>query len=483
MEAGSATTPPSDRLDRSTLLALVAMGLAVLIIANDFTALSVALPAIERDLDTDLTTVQWVINAYALVFGVLIVTGGKLADMFGRRRVFVIGAGIFAGFSLLGGLAQDDLSLIACRALMGIGGALMWPAILGMTFDVLPASKAGIAGGLIMGAAGFGNAIGPMIGGVLTDELSWRWIFYLNIPIAAFGVLATLKSIKPDVVGTARERLDYAGIATLSLGLVSFLLALDQSADWGWGDPRVIGFVVAAVLLLIAFAFAERRAGLTALIPRDVISNRNFTAACVAVLLMSACFFAALLYLPQFMTKVLGYTPLESGIGLLPMMGTFALVSFVAGPLYNRVGPKLVVSLGAACIAVGMLLLSLIEASDGYSALMPGMFVLGAGIGFFYSSVTTAGITALDESRTSLAGGIVYMFQIAGGSIGLGINTAIVASAGASLGLFTDGISDAFLLDAVLALLGLLVAVMFVGGRMHANAIHLHRRHAARAHP
>jgi EmrB/QacA subfamily drug resistance transporter len=476
-------TSPSDRLDRSTLLALVAMGLAVLIIANDFTALSVALPAIEKDLDTDLTTVQWVINAYALVFGVLIVTGGKLADMFGRRRVFVIGAAIFAGFSLLGGLAQGDLWLIACRALMGIGGALMWPAILGMTFDVLPASKAGIAGGLIMGAAGFGNAVGPMIGGVLTDELSWRWIFFLNIPIAAFGVLATLWSIKPDAVSQARERLDYAGVATLSLGLVSFLLALDQSSDWGWGDPRVIGFCVAAVVLLIAFALIERRAGLSALIPSDVIANRNFAAACVAVLLMSACFFAALLYLPQFMTKVLGYSPLKSGIGLLPMMGTFALVSFIAGPLYNRVGPKVVVSLGAACIAAGMLLLSFIDAGDDYGSLLVGMFVLGAGIGFFYSSVTTAGITALDESRTSLAGGIVYMFQIAGGSIGLGINTAIVASAGASLVLFTDGISDAFLLDAVLAVLGLAVAVVFVGGRVHPNAIHLHRRHAARAHP
>lgn len=480
MEASAATA--SDRLDRSTLLALVAMGLAVLIIANDFTALSVALPAIEKDLDTDLTTVQWVINAYALVFGVLIVTGGKLADMYGRRRVFVIGAAIFAGFSLLGGLAQDDLWLIACRALMGIGGALMWPAILGMTFDVLPSSKAGIAGGLIMGAAGFGNAVGPMIGGVLTDELSWRWIFFLNIPIAAFGVAATLWSIKPDAVDQVRERLDYAGVATLSIGLVSFLLALDQSSDWGWGDPRVIGFCVLAVAMLVAFGFAERRAGLAALIPSDVMRNRNFTAACVAVLLMSACFFAALLYLPQFMTKVLGYSPLESGIGLLPMMGTFALVSFIAGPLYNRVGPKVVVSLGAACIAVGMLLLSFIDAGDDYESLLLGMFVLGAGIGFFYSSVTTAGITALDESRTSLAGGIVYMFQIAGGSIGLGINTAIVAGSSAALGI-AAGISDAFLLDAVLALLGLVVAVVFVGGRLHPHAVRHHRRHAARAHP
>jgi len=192
----------TDKRDRGTVLALAAMAVAVLVIANDFTALSVALPSIEVDLHTDLSTVQWVINAYALVFGVLIVTGGRLADMFGRRRMFVVGAGIFAGFSVLGGVAPDDLWLIGCRAAMGIGGALMWPAILGMTFALLPASRAGLAGGLIMGAAGFGNAIGPLLGGVLTDELSWRWIFFLNLPIAAFAVWVTLRAIKPGASGS-----------------------------------------------------------------------------------------------------------------------------------------------------------------------------------------------------------------------------------------------------------------------------------------
>ena len=158
-------TTPADKLDRSTILALAAMALAVLIVANDFTAFSVALPAMEKDLDSDLSTIQWVVNAYGLVFGVMIVTGGRLADMFGRRNIFFAGAGIFAGFSLLGGVGQSDIWVIACRALMGIGGAMMWPAILGMTYDVLPESKAGLAGGLILGAAGFGNAIGPLIGG------------------------------------------------------------------------------------------------------------------------------------------------------------------------------------------------------------------------------------------------------------------------------------------------------------------------------
>jgi MFS family permease len=159
------------------VLALVAMGVAVLVIANDFTALSVALPQIERAFRTDITSVQWVINSYALVFGVLIVPGGRLADIFGRRRIFFLGAALFATFSLLGGFAPALGWLIACRVLMGVGGAMMWPAILGMTYSLLPREKAGLAGGLILGAAGFGNAVGPLIGGALTDSLGWEWIF------------------------------------------------------------------------------------------------------------------------------------------------------------------------------------------------------------------------------------------------------------------------------------------------------------------
>ena len=217
------------------------MGVAVLIVANDFTALSVALPAIEKQFDTAVSTVQWVINGYALTFGVLIVVGGRLADMFGRRRMFVLGAAIFAGFSVIGGAAQSPAWLISCRALMGIGGALMWPSVLGMTYAALPESKAGLAGGLIIGAAGVGNALGPLFGGILTDALSWRWIFFVNLPIAVFGVVVTLWAIRPDNPDVTDHDIDFAGVAALSAGVVALLVALDQVTDWGWGDPRIIG--------------------------------------------------------------------------------------------------------------------------------------------------------------------------------------------------------------------------------------------------
>src|SRR5689334_24140501 len=246
-------------LSRATIMGLFAMGVAVLVIANDFTALSVALPAIERDLDSELSTVQWVINAYALTFGVLIVTGGRLADLFGRRRTFFIGTAIFAAFSVLGGAAQSEAWLISMRVLMGIGGALMWPAILGMTYAALPEDRAGLAGGFILGAAGIGNAAGPLIGGALTDLLSWRWIFFLNLPVSAFAVFVTAREIPADHPDVEDTRIDYGGIATVSGGLVALLLAFDQVNDWGWGDPRIVGLLVISVVMLTSFTFVERR--------------------------------------------------------------------------------------------------------------------------------------------------------------------------------------------------------------------------------
>ncbi|HWJ42700.1 MAG TPA: MFS transporter, partial [Solirubrobacterales bacterium] len=351
----------------------MAMAIAVVVIANDFSAINVALPTMERDFDTDVNTIQWVVNAYALTFGVLIVTGGRLADMFGRRNAFFVGSAIFASMSALGGAAQSEAMLIGARVLMGIGGALMWPAILGMTYELLPEERAGLAGGIIIGAAGLGNAIGPLLGGVLTQELSWRWIFFLNVPIAVFAVAVTWFLVHVKEPDPGERRLDYAGIAAISTGLVSLLIALDQVADWGWSDPRVIGLLVLAAAMLIAFLPIERRAGSHALVPRAVMRNENFTASCLAILFMSATFFASLLYLPQFMAKHLGYSPLEAGVGMLPFLATFALVSFVAGPLYNRVGAKPLAVLGAACITVAPFLFSRVDGGSGYDSLLLGM--------------------------------------------------------------------------------------------------------------
>jgi EmrB/QacA subfamily drug resistance transporter len=429
-KAGEGAVAPAaaadpDRIAPGAVMALIAMGLGVIVIANDFTALNVALTAIEGDFNVDLGTAQWVINAYCLVFGMAIVTGGRLADLFGRRRAFFIGSAVFATFSLLGGLAPNAIFLIVMRVGMGLGAALMWPAILGMTYAALPESKAGLAGGLILGAAGLGNAMGPLLGGVLTDALSWRWIFFLNVPIAIIAVLVTWAKVHQPRPQVEDERIDYLGIATLSTGLFLILLAFDQAADWGFGSPAVIAMLVVAALLLVSFTFIEPRMKKSALIPSDVLRTTEFRNACITVTLMSAVFFVTVLYAPQFMEKILDYSALEAGVGMLPMLGTFALTSFIAGPLYGRLGPKITVTAGAVGLTVGPFLLSMVDAGSSYSALIVGLALTGLGAGLFYPSVTTAGVTALDASRTSLAGGLVYMCQIAGGAIGVAITTTI----------------------------------------------------------
>ena len=504
-------------MGRGTILAFLALGLSVVILANDFSALNVSLPTIEQDFDTDVTTVQWVINAYALVFGVLIVSGGRLADLFGRKRIFMIGTTIFAVFSLLGGLAPNEFLLIAARAVMGVGGALMWPAILGMTYAALPKEKAGLAGGLILGAAGIGQAIGPLTGGILTEYVSWRAVLIVNVPIAAFAMTVVWLEIHQHEEHAAGERLDYGGMAALSVALFALLFALDQATDWGWGNWMIVACLIASGVLLAVFVVIERRMGTSALVPGDLARRSNFIWPCICVGLLSALFFASMLYLPQYMQKILDYSPVRAGVAMLPLFVPFAVLAFIAGPLYNRLGAKLIVSIGVAAITVGGFLLTFVDDSSGYRELIAGMVVMGAGVGVFFPSVTTAAVTAVKASRQSLAGGLTYMFQIAGGAVGLGLATTVFATASehkldskvtaaglkvndsegdAAQGIlagtdsakaalshfpaqvqtqirsfvhdaFVVGFQDVFWFCTILSFLGLLVAVFFVGGRLH----------------
>ncbi|MDQ3876308.1 MAG: MFS transporter [Actinomycetota bacterium] len=505
-------------MPRGTVMAFVALGLSVIILANDFSALNVSLPSIEQDFDTDVSTAQWVINAYALVFGVLIVSGGRLADVLGRKRIFLIGSTIFAVMSVIGGAAPNEFILIASRALMGVGGAMMWPAILGMTYAALPPSKAGLAGGLILGSAGIGQAIGPLTGGILTEYVSWRAVLFVNLPIAAFAMLVTWRQIHQKEERGADERLDYGGIVTLSVSLFALLFALDQATDWGWSDWRILASFLAFAVLFAAFVPVERRMGRNALLPGDLARNGAFMWASIAVGLISALFFASMLYLPQYMQKVLDYSPVLAGLGMLPLFVPFAVLAFAAGPLYNRLGAKLIVSLGVLAFVVGGALLTFVSDDSGYLGIVAGLVVLGIGMGLFFPSATTAGVTAVAAARQSLAGGIVYMFQIAGGAVGLGLSTTVftatfddrlserIAEAGVAasddrtealrgllagtdpaqeaareIGLGTDrllefvedafiaGFNNVFRIDTALAFAGLLVAVVFVGGRLRAG--------------
>ncbi|MAZ02239.1 MAG: hypothetical protein CMN56_03795 [Sneathiella sp.] len=324
-----------EKLTAAQVSGLVALLIGTLVITNDFTALNIAIPAIERAFRVDVTTAQWVISGYALVFGVFIVTAGRLADMFGRRRIFLIGISIFCIFSLIGGLSENAWVLLGARAIMGIGGSMMWPALIGMIYGILPEEKAALAGGLLMGVAGIGNGMGPMLGGVFTEYLSWRWIFYINVPVSIIAAFTIYRTVPADSDDEVKEKIDFTGIMTLSLGLFGLMLLLDIGADLGWLSPAIIALFGASIVLLVLFVMVERRAGSDALVPEEIIVNREFVMINLAALMVSAIYFGGLMYLPQFMVKELGYSAAQAGAGLLPLLGMFAISSFIAAPLYD----------------------------------------------------------------------------------------------------------------------------------------------------
>ena len=269
--------------------------------------------------------------------------------------------------------------------------------------------------------------------------------------------------------------MDVRGMVILSLGIVALLVALDLGPADGFGDPLILGLIACGVMLLAVFVPAERRTGERALVPHRVLQNRVFAWSCASVLLMSAIFFAALLYLPQVFQHVFDWSPLGSGAGLLPLMLVFAATSFAAGSLYDRFGARAVLGTGSAALSLGMLILALVDQNSSYVSLALGMAVLGVGVGLFYSSITTVAVTALAPSESSLAGGIIYMCQIAGGAVGLGMNTAIAESADD----LTQGISRAFFVDGMLALVGLAIVLGAVHGHEpthHRINIRWHRR-------
>lgn len=420
MAASTRTAPPA--------MALVALGLSIVAVANDFTAMNVTIPAIEHGFDSSLSTAQWVINAYTLVFAMLIVPGGRVADLVGAERAFLAGAAIFAVFSALAAAAPSVGVLIAARALMAIGGALIWPACLSMTFSAFGPEAAGRAGAFVIGVAGLANALGPIDGGLLTDVASWRWVFALNLPIAVFAMLVVSRQVPARRPASEAAGIDGTGVALLALALLALLLALDQAPLWGWGDARIVGLLAGGVAALVLFAVVQRRKGTRALIPADVIGNRDFAASCAAISLMGLPFGALLLFLPQIVQKVLGGDALEAGLALLPMLLVFAGVSFVAARATERFGSKAVIGGGAVAMTAGTGLLALVPEHVAYVDLVPGMVVFGAGAGLFYSTVTTAAVVALSAARQGLAGGVLYMFQLVGLSVGVGLTTTVATS-------------------------------------------------------
>jgi EmrB/QacA subfamily drug resistance transporter len=406
---------------------LGAMCFALFMIMLDNTVVNVALPSIQKSLDTSLSGLEWTINAYTLTFAVLLVTGGRLGDIFGRRRAFLTGVVIFALSSATAGLAPNALSLVASRAVQGVGAALMLPATLSIITNAFSAHERGKAIGTWAGVSAVALAIGPVVGGFLTEHVSWRAIFFLNVPVAAAAVAVTLAAARESRDHTVQRAVDYWGVATITLGIGTLVLALIEGNRWGWGSPGILALFALSVAGLIAFNFVEPRVR-NPMIEYRFFRSRTFVgtngiAFCVSFAMLAMFFFMAL-----YMQNILGYSPLEAGIRFLPSTAVIIVAAPIAGRLTDRIGAKVPIAVGLSMAAVALYLQSQITPTTGYGQLLPSFILMGIGIGLTMSPMSTAAMNSVDAVKAGGASGILSMSRMVGGTFGVAAVGALFQS-------------------------------------------------------
>jgi MFS family permease len=402
--------------------AIVVGGLAI---ALDFASVDLALPALERDFGLDLDSVQWVINGYVLAFSVFMVVGGRLADTYGRKLIFLLGLGVFTVASLLGGAAWNGDVLIACRVLQGVGAAMLWPAMIGMGCGAVGDAKRPMVLGLLFATCAVGNAAGPVVGGALTEWFSWRWVLWVNVPMALFAIAVTAPTVPTDHPsrGTA-VRNDYLGMTVLTGGLVALMLLAYQAAGPDWMSARTVGFAVAAAALLGAFPFLERRAP-EPLIPLELMRNKEIATLCFSVLAICQLFFIVLLYFTQYGMKFLGEGPVAAGSRVVQFMISYGITSYFGGPLMKLVGSRRLLVIGLIMSAAASVLLGFCGPGGSWLPFNLGLVALGLGVGAVIPTVNCRAIGTVGTDRASLVSGVVFMCQLAGSALMLAVNTAI----------------------------------------------------------
>jgi EmrB/QacA subfamily drug resistance transporter len=408
---------------------LGAMCFALFMVMLDNTVTNVALPSIQRDFDASLSALEWTINAYTLTFAVLLVTGGRLGDIFGRRRIFLIGVGVFAFASATIGFAPSDGWLVGSRALQGVGAALMMPGTLSIITNAFPPQERGRAIGIWAGVSAIALAIGPLVGGWLTEAVSWRAIFFLNVPVAAGAIAVTLFAAEESRDETADHRLDYPGIATLTTGLTALVLALVEGNAWGWGSPEIIALLAGAVVSLAAFAVIERRSA-SPVVDFAFFRSRQFLGTNAVAFMVTFSMFAMFFFLTLYMQNILGYSPLETGVRFLPTTLVVMAAGPIAGRLTDKLGPRRLIAGGLVLIAASMLWQSRITVHTTFGYLLPAFIVMGAGIGLVMSPMSTAAMNAVDRTKAGVASGTLSMSRMVGGTFGVAALGALVAAVG-----------------------------------------------------
>ncbi|HWT22789.1 MAG TPA: MFS transporter [Solirubrobacteraceae bacterium] len=454
-------------------LALALLCTVQFMVVLDIAIVNVALPSIQTDLGFSQENLQWVISAYALLFGGFLLLGGRAADLLGRRRVFLAGIVVFTAASLLSGFAWSEASLIAARALQGLGAAIISPAALSiLTTTFAEGSERNTALGAWGAVGAFGAVAGVLLGGVLTDLLSWEWIFYVNAPVGVGAFL--LAPVLLDESRDAHARsFDALGAVLVTSGLVVLVYAITQAPEYGWGSPETIGFFAAAVVLLAAFVGWEARAA-DPLMPFSIFRLRTLVGANIAGLILGTALFAMFLMLTLYMQQVLGYSPLRTGVSYLAVAGTAILWSALAAQLVTRVGVKPVLVAGMAFLTAGLVWFTQVSVGGSYASdLLPGFLLVSVGMGFSFVPISIAALAGVQPSEAGLASGLINTSQQIGGALGIAALSAVatsttsdaVASGTGQLYALTDGFQAAFIGGAGVALAGVLVALLIVRRR------------------
>jgi EmrB/QacA subfamily drug resistance transporter len=397
---------------------LAAMCFALFMIMLDNTVVNVALPSIQKDLGASLSSLEWTVNAYTLTFAVLLVTGGRLGDILGRRRMFLFGVVVFAVSSAAIGLAPNQGWLVAGRAIQGIGAAFMMPATLSIITVTFPAEERGKAIGTWAGVSALALAIGPVVGGALTEYVTWRAIFFLNLPVAVGAVAVTLFAAHESRDESTRHTIDWPGIAAISTGLTALVLALIEGNSWGWGSPEVVSLLVTAAIGLVGFAVIELRVR-EPMVDFSLFSSATFLGTNAVAFIVSFAMLAMFFFTALYMQNILGYSAIEAGVRFLPSTLMIVLIAPLAGRLTDRIGPRPLITTGLSLVTVALFLQTRINLHTGYGLLLPAFVLMGIGMALTMSPMSTAAMNAVAPQKAGVASGILSMSRMVGGTFGV----------------------------------------------------------------
>ncbi|MEU0371337.1 DHA2 family efflux MFS transporter permease subunit [Streptomyces sp. NPDC006283] len=450
----------------SAVWALVITSAAGFMAALDNLVVTTALPSIRKDLGGALEDLEWTVSAYTLTFAVLLMFGAALGDRFGRRRLFMAGLAVFTGASAAAALASGIDALIAARAVQGVGAAIMMPLTLTLLTTAVPAARRGAVLGIFSAVTGVAVATGPLIGGSLTEHISWQWIFWLNVPIGL--ALLPLARLRLDESFAPDARLDVPGTLLVSGGLFGIVYALVNGNADGWSSTRILFCLTAGTVLLTAFVWHGSAAG-KPMLPMRLFRSRAFFGINIASLLMFLGMFGSIFLLSQFLQGVVGYSPTEAGLRMLPWTGMSLLVAPVAGILSDRIGGRPVVTAGLALQAVGLVLFALVlEPGVSYAALLPALVVSGVGMALYFAPAASVVLSSVRPAELGIASGANNALREVGGALGIAVLGAVFAAQGGyeSPQAFSDGTVPAVWLGAGVLALAALVALLIPKGRI-----------------